>query len=88
MGEYAAAETARVSSIKSPLLIQCAETDERINAIWPAYEATLKTAGNHYEMHMYPGIQHGFYNNSTRYKEPSAKLAWERTIALSKKHLA
>ena len=42
-----------------------------------------------YEMHMYPGTQHGFHNNSTpRYHEPSAKLAWERTIAFFKKHLA
>ena len=85
----AAAETARVPSIKSPLLIQYAETDERINTMWPAYEAALKTAGVQYEMHMYPGTQHGFHNNSTpRYHDPSAKLAWERTIAFFKKHLA
>ncbi len=85
----AAAETARVPAIKSPLLIQYAENDERINALWPAYEAALKTAGVQYEMHMYPGTQHGFHNNSTpRYHEPSAKLAWERTIAFFKKHLA
>jgi carboxymethylenebutenolidase len=85
----AAAETARVPSIKAPLLIQYAETDERINTLWPAYEAALKTAGVQYEMHMYPGTQHGFHNNSTpRYHEPSAKLAWERTIAFFKKHLA
>ena len=85
----AAAETARVPSIKSPLLIQYAETDERINALWPAYEAALKTHNVQYEMHMYPGTQHGFHNNSTpRYHEPSAKLAWERTIAFFKKHLA
>ena len=32
----AAAETARVSDIKAPLLIQYAENDERINAMWPA----------------------------------------------------
>src|SRR5215475_15442606 len=38
----AAAETARVPEIKAPMLIQYAETDERINAMWPAYEAALK----------------------------------------------
>jgi carboxymethylenebutenolidase len=85
----AAAETERVPSIKAPLLIQYAETDERINAMWPAYEAALKSAGVSYEMHRYPGTQHGFHNNSTpRYHEPSAKLAWERTITFFKKHLA
>ena len=75
-------------AIKAPLLIQYAENDERINALWPAYEAALKASGVQYEMHMYPGTQHGFHNNSTpRYHEASAKLAWERTIAFFKKHL-
>ena len=40
----AAAETARVPKIKAPLLIQYAENDERINAMWPAFEAALKAA--------------------------------------------
>src|SRR5262247_3348409 len=34
----AAAETAGVPSIKAALMIQYAETDERINAMWSAYE--------------------------------------------------
>ena len=85
----AAAETASVPAIKAPLLIQYAENDERINAMWPAYDAALKASGVQHEMHMYPGTQHGFHNNSTpRYHEASAKLAWERTIAHFKKHLA
>ena len=85
----AAAETARVPEIKAPLMIQYAESDERVNAMWPAYEAALKAAGVRYEMHMYPGTQHGFHNNSTpRYQEAAAKLAWERTITFFKTHLA
>ena len=84
----AAAETARVPQIKAPLLIQYAENDERVNALWPAYEAALKAAGVPYEMYIYPGTQHGFHNNSTpRYHEASARLAWDRTIAFFKKHL-
>ena len=84
----AAAETTRVPAIKAALLIQYAENDERINALWPAYETALKASGAQYEMHMYPGTQHGFHNNSTpRYHEASAKLAWERTITFFKKHL-
>jgi carboxymethylenebutenolidase len=85
----AAAETARVPAIKAPLLIQYAESDERINAMWPAFEAALKASGAQYEMHMYPGTQHGCHNNSTpRYHEASARLAWERTMAFFRKHLA
>jgi carboxymethylenebutenolidase len=85
----AAPETAAVSAIKAPLLIQYAENDERINALWPGFEGALKANAVPYEMYIYAGTQHGFHNNSTpRYHEASAKLAWERTIAFFKKQLA
>lgn len=84
----AAAETASVPQIKAPLLVQLAENDERINSMYPAYEAALKAAGVPYEVFVYPGTQHGFHNNSTpRYNEAAAKLSWERTIAFFKKNL-
>ena len=84
-----AAETASVPNIRAPLLIQYAESDPRINDMWPAFETALKAAKVRHEMHMYPGTQHGFHNNSTpRYREAAAKLAWERTVAFFKKHLA
>jgi carboxymethylenebutenolidase len=84
-----APDTATVASIKAPLLVQYAENDERINAMWPAFEGAMKQHGVKYEMHMYPGTQHGFHNNSTpRYQEAAAKLAWDRTIAFFKKNLA
>jgi carboxymethylenebutenolidase len=84
----AAADTASVPSIKAPLLIQYAENDERINAMWPAYEAALKAANVPYEVHIYPGTQHGFHNNSTpRYQEAAAKLSWDRTVAFFKKNV-
>jgi carboxymethylenebutenolidase len=85
----AAPETAAVASIKSPLLVQYAENDERIDSMWPAYEAALKGAAVPHEMYIYPGTQHGFHNNSTpRYNEAQAKIAWDRTIAFFKKNLA
>ena len=84
----AATETASVPKIKAPLLIHYAESDERVNAMWPAFESALKDAGVPYQAHIYPGTQHGFHNNSTpRYNEPAAKLSWERTIAFFKTHL-
>ena len=85
----AAAETASVPRIKSPLLIHYAENDERINAMWPAFEAALKAANVRYEAHFYPGTQHGFHNNSTpRYNEAAARSSWERTVAFFRKNLA
>lgn len=70
-----------VAKIKAPLLIHYAGIDDRINAGWPAYEAALKTAKVNYEAYVYPGVQHGFNNDTTpRYDEAAAKLAWTRTI--------
>ena len=84
----AAAETAGVPKIKAPLLLHYAETDPRINEMWPAFEAALKAAGRPYQAYVYPGTQHGFHNNSTpRYHEASAKLAWDRTIAFFRTNL-
>jgi len=85
----APAETAGVPKIKAPLLIHFAETDPRINEMWPAFEAALKAAGLTYQAYIYPGTQHGFHNNSTpRYHEVSANLAWERTVAFFRTNLA
>ncbi|MES2957730.1 MAG: dienelactone hydrolase family protein [Pseudomonadota bacterium] len=73
----------QVGKIKAELLVVYAETDERINAMWPPYEAALKSAGVKYQAHIYPGTQHGFNNDTTpRFNEAQAKLAWERTVAL------
>ncbi len=85
----AAAAADSVPNIRAPLLIHMAENDPGINGQWPAYEAALKAAGKAHEAQIYPGTQHGFHNNSTpRYQEAAAKLAWDRTVAHFKKHLA
>jgi carboxymethylenebutenolidase len=74
-----AADTAK---IKAPLLIHYAGEDARINAGWPAWEEALKKDNVRYTAHTYPGVQHGFHNDTTpRYDEAAAKLAWSRTLA-------
>lgn len=71
------------------MVIQYAEDDERVNAMQKEYKAALTAHKVNFEMHTYPGTQHGFHNNSTpRYAEKAAKLAWKRTIDAFKKHLA
>ena len=78
-----------VSKIKAPLMIQYASNDERINAMWPAFEKALRQHNVDYTMHMYENTSHGFHNNSTpRYDEAAAKLAWERAIEFFRKHWA
>lgn len=81
--------TEDVPKIKASLLIQYAELDTRINEGWPAYEAALKKAGVDYQAYTYPGVNHGFHNDSTpRFDEAAAKLSWDRTIEFFKKKLA
>jgi carboxymethylenebutenolidase len=77
-----------VAKIKAPLLIHYAEHDDRINAGWKPFERAMQASGVKYEMHMYPGTQHGFHNDTTpRYDEAAAKLAWQRTLAFFRMHL-
>jgi carboxymethylenebutenolidase len=79
----AAAPTADVPKIKAELFVVYAENDERINAMWPAYEAALKAAGTKYSAQVFPGTQHGFNNDTTpRYDEKAAQQAWAGTLAL------
>ena len=77
-----------VAKIKAPLMIHYAGNDERLNARWPEFETALKTNNVRYEMHMYPGTEHGFHNDTTpRYDEAAAKLAWQRTVDFFNKTL-
>jgi carboxymethylenebutenolidase len=79
----AAAPTADVPRVKAELFIVMAENDERINAMWPAYEAALKAAGAKYAAQIFPGTQHGFNNDTTpRFDEKQAREAWTKTLAL------
>ena len=85
----ASAASEDVPGIEASLMVIYAETDPRINAMWPEYEAALQANGVDFEMHMFPGTLHGFHNNSTpRYNEAAAALAWNRTVGFFRKHLA
>ncbi|MCU6667076.1 MAG: YghX family hydrolase [Silvania sp.] len=83
------APVADVAKIKAPLLLHYAELDKNVNEGWPAYEAALKANGKVYEAWIYPGVNHGFHNDSTpRYDEPAAELAWKRTLGWFEKYLS
>jgi carboxymethylenebutenolidase len=72
--------------IKARLLLHFAERDSRINTGVPAYEGALKAAGVQHAIHMYPGTDHAFHNDTAgaRYNKEAAELAWSRTIAFLK----
>lgn len=58
-----------VAKIKCPLLIHYAELDERLNEGWPAYEAAMQAAVS-FETYTYPGVNHGFHNDSMPRTDP------------------
>jgi Dienelactone hydrolase and related enzymes len=79
---------ASVEKIKAPLLLHYAELDTRITEGWPAMEAALKAHNKVYQAYIYPGVNHGFHNDSTpRYDRAAAELAWQRTLAWFEKYL-
>lgn len=78
-----------VAKIKAPILLHYAELDKNINEGWPAYEAALKENNKVYAAYIYPGVNHGFHNDSTpRYDQAAADLAWQRTLAWFEKYLS
>jgi carboxymethylenebutenolidase len=83
-----AAEELR-ANVRGPLMLQFGELDKRVNATWPDYEKVLKENGADYQAYIYKGVNHGFHNDSTgRYAPEEAELAWSRTIAFFREHLA
>lgn len=77
------------AKIKGSLMLHYAELDTRVNAGWPDYEKALKAAGIDYQAFIYPGVNHGFHNDTTpRYDKTTAELSWQRTIEFFKKKLA
>lgn len=79
----------QVARINAPLMVQLAALDQRINAMWPAFQVAMEENDNPYEAHIYPGVNHGFHNDTTpRYDEAAAKLAEQRMVAWFRTYLA
>ena len=83
-------DAADVPKITAPLLLNYGGLDARVNAGVPAYENALKAAGKRYTKHVYEGANHAFHNDTrpARYDKKAAELAWARTVAFFRKHLA
>jgi carboxymethylenebutenolidase len=80
----------QVATIKTPLMLHYAGLDERINAGIDAFKTALQANGQKPEIFIYEGVNHAFNNDtsSARYDKKAADLAWSRTIAFLKQHLA
>jgi carboxymethylenebutenolidase len=79
----------KVAAIRAPLLLHYAEMDENIDKGIPAFEAALKAGNKRYSLHVYPGTQHAFNNDTgaARYNKAASDLAFSRTLAFFKENL-
>lgn len=81
-----------VRNIKVPLLLNYADPqkDTRLGALLPDYEEVLKAAKVKFTLYTYEGANHAFNDDTqeARYDAAAAQLAWDRTLAFLKAHLA
>lgn len=87
---YGSQPKSGIENINAALLLHYAENDDRVNAGIDAYRDALQAAGKEFQIHIYPGTQHAFNNDTrpARYNEAAARLAWQRTIDHLKRHLS
>jgi carboxymethylenebutenolidase len=52
-------------------------------------DAAIKKAGKQSEIHIYPNVDHAFFNdeNTAAYNKPAADDAWRRTLSHFRQHL-
>jgi len=78
-----------VPSINAAILAIYAGNDERVNAGIPAIESALLAAGKTFEIVVYPGTDHAFFNDTgDRYNADAARDAWTRTVDWFGRYLA
>jgi carboxymethylenebutenolidase len=75
--------------LQAPLMIHLAGNDARVNATGEPYAAAAKAAGKPVTLHVYPGVEHAFNNDTSaeRYNKAAADLAWSRTLAFFKQYM-
>lgn len=85
-----APDPSEAGKVSAAITLQLAGNDSRVNATAIPWGEALKAGGKNVEVHVYPGVEHAFNNDSSteRYDAAAAKLAWERTLALFKRTLA
>ena len=71
-----------VQNITCPILGIYAELDARVTVGVDDLKAALDRYGKQYDIHVYPGAQHAFFNDTRPniYDAEAARDAWERTL--------
>ena len=78
------------SKLSGPVLGLFAEKDGFVTPqVAKEVDAAIKAAGKQSEIHVYPGVDHAFFNDTNKdaYDKPAADDAWKRTLAFFRQHL-
>jgi carboxymethylenebutenolidase len=81
---------ADVPKIKARMLLNYADPnlDKGLGMQFPTYAEELKQAGVKYDLYVYPGANHAFFDDTgARHDPAAAKLAWGRVLATFKETL-
>lgn len=82
--------TDKVANLRGPVRVSYAEHDDWVGPpVREALEAALKKHGKDYEIHVYPGTSHAFFNDTRpdAYNEEAASDAWNKMLALFRANL-
>ena len=78
------------SKLSGPVLGLFAEKDGFVTPqVAKDTDAAIKKAGQQSEFHIYPGVDHGFFNDDRAdvYNKPAATDAWRRTLAFFRQNV-
>jgi carboxymethylenebutenolidase len=78
------------AKLSGPVLGLFAEKDAFVTPdVAKGVDAAIKAAGKSCETHIYPGVDHAFFNDERAdiYNKAAADDAWRRTLALYRQHL-
>ncbi|HET8578152.1 MAG TPA: dienelactone hydrolase family protein [Methylomirabilota bacterium] len=78
------------SKLSGPVLGLFAEKDQFVNpSAARAVDVAIKGVGKQSEIHIYPGVDHAFFNDERVdvYNKAAAEDAWKRTVDFFRKHL-
>jgi carboxymethylenebutenolidase len=85
-----APDPAEAPKVEAAMLIHDAGLDDRVNRTSFPWVEALRATGKTARFYLYDGANHAFNNDTSveRYDKAAATLAWGRTVAFFKRHLA
>jgi carboxymethylenebutenolidase len=85
-----APDPAEAAKVNVPLMVHLPGLDTRVASTVRPFVAALEAAHKNVTLYEYPGANHAFNNDTSaeRYDEAAARLAWQRTMAFFRTHLA